>query len=86
MRSFIMLAGRPKALVTRIAEFPGGTSSCVRLWRAEGAPLNDGSACLLGCSAAERMNLTSTMLILTHTPMMSCELPADLRRAQNSTI
>jgi hypothetical protein len=38
-----MPAGRPKALATLIAELLGVTPSCVRLWRAEGAPLENGS-------------------------------------------
>ncbi len=37
MGRFIMPAGRPKALVTLIAELLGVTPSCVRLWRAQGA-------------------------------------------------
>ena len=39
-----MPAGRPKALATLIAELLGVTPSCVRLWRAEGAPLESGAA------------------------------------------
>jgi hypothetical protein len=41
-----MPAGRPKALATLIAELLGVTPSCVRLWRAEGAPLENGPALL----------------------------------------